>query len=211
VVCSILKKFAFLVWTFFVIPLRCYSFKCIYLLKYVTNIELTQSVHWLDYGLDDWGSIAGRASDLFLYVTASRSALESTQSRIQWVPAILSRGVKRPGRESDHSHPSSAEVKNARSYNSTHPYVLMAWCLIKHRMYLHGTRTTLPLPMWKLLVCILVAFVSNNLRLLYMDGRTVHYKVFYVRMSLVSVVHCFACSTCMTFWGMLITVNVWLS
>jgi hypothetical protein len=31
------------------------------------------------------------------------------------------RGVKLPGRESDHSSPSSAEVKNAWSYTSTLP------------------------------------------------------------------------------------------
>jgi hypothetical protein len=30
---------------------------------------------------------------------------------IQWVPGVLSLGVKRPGREADHSPPSSAEVK----------------------------------------------------------------------------------------------------
>jgi hypothetical protein len=30
-------------------------------------------------------------------------------------------GVKRPGREADHSPPSSAEVKNAWSYTSTPP------------------------------------------------------------------------------------------
>jgi hypothetical protein len=30
-------------------------------------------------------------------------------------------GVKRPGRRADHSPPSSAEVKNAWSYTSTHP------------------------------------------------------------------------------------------
>jgi hypothetical protein len=33
----------------------------------------------------------------------------------------LSLGVKRPGRETDHSSPSSAEVKNAWSYTSTPP------------------------------------------------------------------------------------------
>jgi len=41
--------------------------------------------------------------------------------------------VKRPGREADHSSPSSPEVKNARSYASTPPYVFMARCLFKHR------------------------------------------------------------------------------
>jgi hypothetical protein len=42
-------------------------------------------------------------------------------------------GGKRPGREADHSPPSSAEVKNAWSYTSTPQYVFMAWCLVKHR------------------------------------------------------------------------------
>jgi len=35
-----------------------------------------------------------------------------TRPPIQWVLGVLSLGVKRPGREADHSPPSSAEVKN---------------------------------------------------------------------------------------------------
>jgi hypothetical protein len=69
----------------------------------------------------------------FLFTTASRTALEPTQPPIQWVPESLSLGVKRPGREADHSPPSSAEVKNAWSYTSTPQHVFMAWCLVKHR------------------------------------------------------------------------------
>jgi hypothetical protein len=42
-------------------------------------------------------------------------------------------GVKQPGREADHSPPSSAEVKNAWSYTSTPQYLFMGWCLVKHR------------------------------------------------------------------------------
>jgi hypothetical protein len=42
-------------------------------------------------------------------------------------------GVKRPGRDADHSPPSSAEVKNAWSYTSTIQHVFVAWCLVKHR------------------------------------------------------------------------------
>jgi hypothetical protein len=38
--------------------------------------------------------------------------------------------VERPGREADHSPPSSAEVKNARSYTSIPQHVFMACCLI---------------------------------------------------------------------------------
>jgi hypothetical protein len=47
----------------------------------------------------------------FLFTTASRPALRPTQPPIQWVLGALSLGVKRPGRKSDHSPPSSAEVK----------------------------------------------------------------------------------------------------
>jgi hypothetical protein len=47
-------------------------------------------------------------------------------------------GVKRPGRETDHSPPSSAEVKNEWSYTFTLPYVFMAWCLIEEWILLRG-------------------------------------------------------------------------
>jgi hypothetical protein len=47
-----------------------------------------------------------------------------TQPPLQWVPGALSLGVKRPECEADHSPPSSAEVKNVRSYTSTPPISL---------------------------------------------------------------------------------------
>jgi hypothetical protein len=75
----------------------------------------------------------GGGLGIFLFTTASRTALGPTQPPIQRVPGALSLGVKRPGREADHSPPSSAEVKNALRYTSTPPYVFMAWCLVKHR------------------------------------------------------------------------------
>jgi hypothetical protein len=74
-----------------------------------------------------------RGLGIFLFTTASRTALGSTQPPIQWVPGALSLGVKRPGREADRSPPSSAEVKIAWSYTSAPQYVFMAWCLVKHR------------------------------------------------------------------------------
>jgi hypothetical protein len=52
-----------------------------------------------------------RGLGIFLFTTASRTALEPTQPPIQWVPGALSLGEKRPRREADHSPPSSAEVK----------------------------------------------------------------------------------------------------
>jgi hypothetical protein len=61
----------------------------------------------------------------------SRPALGPTQPPIQWVPGVLYPGVNRPGREADHSPPSSTEVKNACSYTSAHSYAFMEWCLVK--------------------------------------------------------------------------------
>jgi hypothetical protein len=39
-------------------------------------------------------------------------SIQGSQPPIQWVLEVLSPVVKRPGREADHSSPSSAEVKN---------------------------------------------------------------------------------------------------
>jgi hypothetical protein len=52
-----------------------------------------------------------RGLGIFLFTTASRTALEPTQPPIQLVRGALSLVVKRPGREADHSPSSSAEVK----------------------------------------------------------------------------------------------------
>jgi hypothetical protein len=52
-----------------------------------------------------------RGLGIFLFTTASRTALGPTQSPIQWVPGALSLWVKRPEREADQSPPSIAEVK----------------------------------------------------------------------------------------------------
>jgi hypothetical protein len=74
-----------------------------------------------------------RELGIFIFTTASRTALGPTQPPIQGVPGALSLGVKRPGREADNSPPSSAEVKNAWSCTSTPPNIFKAWCLVKHR------------------------------------------------------------------------------
>jgi hypothetical protein len=41
----------------------------------------------------------------------------------------------RPGREADHSPPSSTEVKNAWAIPPLSQYVFMAWCLVNHSDY----------------------------------------------------------------------------
>jgi hypothetical protein len=57
------------------------------------------------------GFASRRGLGIFLFTIASRTALRPTQPPIHWVPEALSLGVKRPGREANHSPPSSAEVK----------------------------------------------------------------------------------------------------
>jgi len=63
---------------------------------------------------------------------------ETTQSPIRWAPGVLFPEEKLPGCEADDLPPSSADVKNAWSYTCTDSYVLMAWCLVKFRLRLHG-------------------------------------------------------------------------
>jgi hypothetical protein len=68
-----------------------------------------------DYGLDDRaiGVRSPAEAKDFPLASVSRPALGPTQPPVQWVPGVLSPGVKaRPERDADHSPPSSAEVEN---------------------------------------------------------------------------------------------------
>jgi hypothetical protein len=87
---------------------------------------------WLDdRGFESW-------QELGIFTSPQcRLALGPTQPPIQWVPGL---GEKLLGHEADHSHPSSAEVKNAWSYTSTPLYAFMTWCSVKK-----STGTSLPL------------------------------------------------------------------
>jgi hypothetical protein len=76
-----------------------------------------------------------QGQEIFLFSTLFRPALGPTQPPIRCLPEAFSAGVKRPGREDDHSPPSSAEVKNG---GAIPPLPIR----------LHGmvTEKTLPLP-----------------------------------------------------------------
>jgi hypothetical protein len=76
----------------------------------------------------------------FLFSTESRPALGPTQPPIQWVPSALPSVVKRLGRKSDHSSPTSAE--GDITYEYTPPYILTVYCFISYsqgKLYLHLT------------------------------------------------------------------------
>jgi hypothetical protein len=82
------------------------------------------------YGLGGQGTIPGRDKEIFLYSAASRLALGPSQSPIQWALGALSPGVKRPGREADHSPPYSAEVFFLVGWDVRHQVLrpLLAYC-----------------------------------------------------------------------------------
>jgi hypothetical protein len=70
------------------------------------------------YGLDG-GGVGVRVPVGSRIFAVSIQALGPTQPSIEWVPGALSPGVKRRGREADHSPPTSAEVKKIWIYTPT--------------------------------------------------------------------------------------------
>jgi hypothetical protein len=63
---------------------------------------------------------------IIFFFLSFRLALGYTQPPIQSVTVALSMGVKRQGRETDHSSPTSAGVKKMWIYTSTTLYAFMA-------------------------------------------------------------------------------------
>jgi hypothetical protein len=73
---------------------------------------------------------AGNFSFHHLCVQTSSGAHQASYSM---GTGSLSLGVKWPGREADHSPPSSAELKMRGDIPPLLQYVSMVWCLVKHR------------------------------------------------------------------------------
>jgi hypothetical protein len=66
------------------------------------------------YGLDDQGSRAlfrAGAGNFSLHHRVQNGSGAHPSLLSNWVPGVLSLGVKRPGREADHTSTSSTEVK----------------------------------------------------------------------------------------------------
>jgi hypothetical protein len=78
------------------------------------------------YGMDDRGVGVQVPIGEKIFSTSSGPVLGPTEPPIKWIQGDLSPGVKQPGREADHSPPTSAEVKNTWMYISNPPYVFMA-------------------------------------------------------------------------------------
>jgi hypothetical protein len=78
-----------------------------------------------DYGLDDRGSIPDRGQRIFLLASASKSALGPTQPPVQWVPGVLSPGLKRGRGVTLITHPHLVpRLSMSRSYTSSPPMCL---------------------------------------------------------------------------------------
>jgi hypothetical protein len=93
-----------------------------------TFFKNCQSIQWLDYGLNDRALIPRRNEIFFSSPPRPDRDWGPPSLLASGYQGIITSGVERPEREDVSSPPSSAEVKSAWSYNSTLPYVFMAWC-----------------------------------------------------------------------------------
>jgi hypothetical protein len=73
------------------------------------------------YGLGDQGSIPGRGERIFPLAIVSRPALGPTQPPIQWVPGVLSPGLKRGRGVTLTTHPKLAKRSRMSMSNTSSP------------------------------------------------------------------------------------------
>jgi hypothetical protein len=78
---------------------------------------------WTNVLISGWtvevlGLDSRRGLGIFLFTTASRTALGPTEPPIQGIKGALSLGVERPGRETGYSPPPSTEVKECVELHS---------------------------------------------------------------------------------------------
>jgi hypothetical protein len=79
-----------------------------YFIYYYSSVSIRWATGWM---IGVLGFYSQQGLGIYLFTTASRTALRPTQPPIQWVPGAISLGVKWPGREADHTPPSSTKVK----------------------------------------------------------------------------------------------------
>jgi hypothetical protein len=105
---------------------ECYENKVSFI-AYVDYVLLkSRYSDWLRAERQKVSELESRYGQVFPFSTSSRPVLGRTRPPIQWLPVALSPGVKRPGREADHSPPTVAKDKKTWTYSSTPPYVFTA-------------------------------------------------------------------------------------
>jgi hypothetical protein len=85
------------------------------------TVWLVKPPQWIGCELDDPGIDSWRENNTFLFLETSRPALGPTKLPVQWFWVsgwLLNLGVKRLGREPNHSPLYVAKVKNEWSYTS---------------------------------------------------------------------------------------------
>jgi hypothetical protein len=113
-------------------PLPC-VFVWYLILDFIVRAVIAQSVQHWDTGwmIRVLGFDSQQGLGIFLVTTASRTALGPTQPPIQWVPGVLSLGVKQPGMKlTTHLH----QCWGQRMSGAIPPllqYAFMAWCSVK--------------------------------------------------------------------------------
>jgi hypothetical protein len=90
------------------------------------TVQCSSYSDWLWAGWLRGRSLSPSRVKNFLLSMSPRPALGATQPPIEWVAGAVSLGARRPGREADHSPPTSAKVKKTWIYTSTPSYVFMA-------------------------------------------------------------------------------------
>jgi hypothetical protein len=108
-------------------------FSLVFIFSYCRTNKFLSYFRPLGYGMDDRGSrvrFPAGAGNFSLHHRVQNGSGAQPASYPMTTGGLFL-GIKVPGREADFSPPSSAEVKNAWSYTSTHQYVFMAWCLVK--------------------------------------------------------------------------------
>jgi hypothetical protein len=104
------------------------------------------------YGLDDRGSIPDRGRGFFFQSSAPRPALGPTQPPVQWVPVVLSPGVKHGRGVMLTTHPCLVPMlRMSRSYTSSPPCASMA---CSGTAFIQDERTVFHLETCMFLLCL---------------------------------------------------------
>jgi hypothetical protein len=125
--CDVLFRLNLLQFTFFVLLKTVHKYKALKC-RFSTSLDRSRSSSASVVTTGRTTGVqfpAGAITGFFSLRHRVQTSSGAQPASIQQIQEDFTPEVKRPGREADHSPPSSAEVKNAWSYTSTSPYVFM--------------------------------------------------------------------------------------